>query len=687
MTDIDTALESLTIEERIALTVGSGRWTTVAYPERGVRELWLSDGPHGLRRETAPDVSVPSTCFPTASALGATWDRELVQRVGRALGREAAALNVDVLLGPGINMKRTPLCGRNFEYPSEDPLLTGELAIAYIRGVQGMGVAACLKHFAANNQEQWRHSISAQIDQRTLHETYLRAFERVIEHAEPWTVMCAYNRLNGTYTAEHRGLLTEILRDQWGFSGLVVSDWDAVTDPVASIAAGLDLIMPVKDGATEALLAAVSNGALAQEAVDQAARRLLALADRTTSRGPATPLTDEELRAHHELAREVGRASIVLLHNDSGVLPLSPQTTSIAVIGSFAQVPVIQGGGSANVNPASPGPFLGALRQALPSAEISFAVGVRPDGESTETDVAQEIAEAVAVAATAQVAVVLVGSLPGHESEGYDRAHLELPGAQRNLVDAVIATGTPTVVAVAAGSAVLLGDWHDRSAAVLHWWFGGEAAGESLADVLTGSCDARGRLGETIPLRAQDVPAYLSYPGELGEARYGEGVFIGYRWYDAMELEVRYPFGHGLSYTTFEYEDLEVTTTAEGLRVEVSVQNTGARSGTDVLQVYCTAPPSLVRRPIRDLVGFEAVSVEAGVATRIFLDIPWKDLAYYDVAAGGWRCAEGDYRIEVGASSRDLRLSTAVAVPSWPVSASVLTDEGIDTEIRARTRN
>ncbi len=680
-TDLDDLVATLTLEEKASLLSGSDHWQTRPLPGHGVAALWLSDGPHGVRRETSRDVSLPATSFPTASSLGATWDRDLVHRVAAAIGREAAAQGVHVMLGPGINIKRTPLCGRNFEYFSEDPVLSGEVGGAYVLGMQSTGVAATVKHYAANNQENGRHWVSSEVDERTLREVYLAAFERVVATAAPRLVMSSYNRVNGVHASQHRWLLTDVLRDELGFDGAVVSDWESVHDRVAALRAGLDLQMPGVDGSTDReVVAAVRAGELDETVVDRSVLRLLRLVAAARDLD-LRPLGDAETAEHDALAVEAAVAGTVLLTND-GVLPLDAATPGrVALVGRFAAEPRIQGRGSAHVNARHTSTALDALTAAL-GDRLGYVPGYPDHGTTTEAEGLR--AEAVALAAGARVAVVMVG-LPDHvESEGYDRSDLELPVEQVDLLDAVLATGTPTVVVLVSGSAVRMGEWHDRAAAVVQAWLAGQGGGLALAQVLLGDVDPGGRLGETFPLRIEDTPTYLSYPGERGTVRYSEGVHVGHRWYDAKRLPVRYAFGHGLSYTRFAWSGLQLSgmdAETGRLTVSVEVENVGDRPGTEVVQVYVSPTPGPVARPERELKAFEKLRLAPGERRTVTLELGHRDFAWYDVTLAAWVRTPGTARIEVGASSRDLRLTAEVDVLAVPAAAVVLTD----AELEVRT--
>ncbi|MET0725806.1 MAG: glycoside hydrolase family 3 C-terminal domain-containing protein, partial [Leifsonia sp.] len=574
-TSVDDALAALTLEQKASLTSGADFWSTKSAP--GVPSIVLTDGPHGVRLQSAESDhlgigdSVPATCFPPAVALGSSWDTALLERVGVALGEESLAEGVGVLLGPGINIKRSPLGGRNFEYLSEDPHASGVLGSALVRGLQSQGVGASLKHFAANNQEADRMRVSADIDERPLREIYLRGFQRVVQDEQPWTVMCSYNRLNGVYTSEDPWLLNTVLRDEWGFTGLVVSDWGAVNDRVAGVEAGLDLEMPSSSGRTDAqLVEAVRSGALAESVLDTAARRAIELAFKAVA--GARPDAAYDVDAHHALAREAAGASIVLLKNEGDLLPLATDAR-IAVIGELARTPRYQGAGSSLINPTRLDNALDELRALAASDAVTFAAGYTADGSED----AALVAEAVEAAAAASVAVVFLGVPAEQESEGFDREHIELPAEQLALLDAVLAANPNTVVVLSNGGVVRLSGFADRVPAIVEGWLLGQAGGGAVADVLYGAVNPSGKLTETVPVRLEDNPSFGNFPGEFGHVRYGEGLLVGYRWYDAKGLDVRYPFGHGLSYTTFQIGDAVASVQADGdVLVTVPVTNTGS---------------------------------------------------------------------------------------------------------------
>jgi beta-glucosidase len=652
----------LTIEQKAALCLGGDIWHTASVPEHGIGPITLSDGPHGLRRqaEGGDNIgiggSLPATCFPTACALASSWNPELAREIGDALGVEARAQDVAVVLGPGVNIKRSPLCGRNFEYLSEDPYLAGRLGAALVRGIQAHGVGTSMKHFAANNQETDRMRVSAEVDERTLREIYLPAFEHIVTAATPWTVMCAYNKINGTYASEHHWLLTELLRDEWGFDGLVMSDWGAVHDRVASVAAGLDLEMPPDLGHSDkALVEAVQEGRLDEGLLDLAAARVLRLVDRAAARTPA----EVDVDAHHALARRAAAECIVLLRNEGGALPLAGRGT-VAVLGELARTPRYQGAGSSQVNPTRVDAALDVLRATVPDdVEVGFAAGF---------GVGEEMAgladEAVTLAAAADVALVFLGLPAADESEGFDREHMDLPGDQLDLLRRVAEVNERVVVVLANGSAVLTSPWEQHAGAILECWLSGQAAGGAAADILLGKANPSGRLAETLPLRLEDNPSHLTFPGEAGHSLYGEGVFVGYRGYDAMARDVSYEFGHGLSYTQFDYDDLQATADGDSVDVSCRVTNTGERRGKEVAQLYVGDPAASVLRPPRELKGFTKVDLGPGESTTVSFHLGARDLSYWN---GGWVLEPGEFTLAVGASSRDLRLTTTVEVDGPPL--------------------
>lgn len=675
--DIPRILRELTLEEKASLCSGQDFWHTQAVDRLGIPAVMGTDGPHGLRKQAGAtdhlglNASVPATCFPSAAGLASTWDPELMLRVGEALGRETRANEVAVLLGPGVNMKRSPLCGRNFEYFSEDPHLAGELAAALVTGIQSQGVGTSLKHFAVNNQETDRMRVDARVDERTLREIYLPAFETVVTRAQPWTVMCSYNKVNGTYASQHPWLLTEVLREEWGFEGLVVSDWGAVDDRPAGVAAGLDLEMPASFGINDArIVEAVRAGDLDEAHLDAAVTRVLQMVARAQAALAEPGSFDVE--QHHALAREVATRTAVLLKNDDGALPLDLEGAAGAVvlIGELARTPRYQGAGSSQVNPTRLDSMVGAL------AERGTAVPFFPGYRLAEAEVADPRSDAElraeAVTAARGATAVLVLGLPAiDESEGYDRTHLDIPASHVELLREVSAVAERTIVLLVNGAAVAVADWEQHADAILELWLGGQAGGSAAIDLVAGDAAPSGRLAESIARRLTDIPAQLSFPGDNGTVRYGEGLFIGYRGLDAVGADVSYPFGHGLTYTSFEYAGLAVEATEVTeqtgardavVRVGLEVTNTGDRSGVAVPQVYVGRPGSAIARAPRELRGFAWLELAPGESRAVELTLTRRDLSHWDVRRHEWVLEPGTVAVAVGASSRDLPLSAEIEI-------------------------
>lgn len=664
MTDIQSLIAKMTLEEKAALCTGASAWTATPVERLGIPELTCSDGPHGVRR--VPDVnsitveSLPATCFPTASCSASTWDLDLVQKMGEALAEECIALNVDVVLGPGANMKRSPLGGRNFEYYSEDPYLAGEMAASLIRGVQDKGVGTSLKHYAANNQEFQRFTINADVDERTLREIYLPAFEKAVKEARPWTVMCSYNKVNGTFASEHHYLLTDILKKEWGFEGLVVSDWGAVRDRVAALKGGLDWEMPgPQDRHVQAVVDAVRSGELDESVLDEAVRRIL----RIVFKAKETPKGGKfDVDAHHELARKVAAEGMVLLKNN-GLLPLKNQQ-HIAVIGRSAETAHFQGGGSSHINPTKVAVPFKELKERAVGAELSYAEGYPTDNSYRPGMIDQ----AVGLARSADVAVLYIALPSFKESEGYDRNDLDLTGQQVALIKAVSKVQPNTVVVLNNGAPVAMGEWIDGVAAVLEGWMMGQAGGAAIADVLYGKVNPSGKLAETFPHKLADTPAHLNWPGGAGQVRYGEGLFIGYRYYDMKEIPVLFPFGHGLSYTTFAYSNPRVSAKTfkdiDGLTVTVDVTNTGGVGGKEIVQVYVHDQKSGLVRPEKELKGFAKVALEPGETKSVSIPLDFRAFAYYHPKYKQWITEDGEFDILIAASADDIRQVLTVNLES-----------------------
>ena len=679
--DIPALLAELTLEEKASLLSGQDFWHSQAIERVDIPAMMMTDGPHGLRKQAGAadhvgvNASVPATCFPTAAGLASTWDPTLLRRLGETFGAEIKANNVGVILGPGVNIKRSPLCGRNFEYLSEDPLLAGVLASALVQGIQSQGVGTSLKHFAANNQETDRLRVDALVDERTLREIYLPAFERVVVEAQPATVMCAYNKLNGSYASENRWLLTDLLRDEWGFEGLVVSDWGAVNDRPLGVHAGLDLEMPSSRGINDArVVEAVRAGELSEADVDLAASRVLRMV--ACHQPVAAEGGSFDPAANHGFARELATRTAVLLKNDDGALPL-PGLDGVVVIGEMARTPRYQGAGSSQVNPTFLDTALDRLRAR--DADLPFAPGYRlaeaAGVQDRDADDATLLAEAVELA-RGRTAVLFLGLPAIDESEGYDRTHLSIPESHRALLSAVAAVADRVIVALSNGSAVTT-EWDADADAVLELWLGGQGGGEAAARLLLGEAAPSGRLAESIPVALGHLPAQLNFPGERGTVRYGEGIFVGYRGLDATGQAPAYPFGHGLTYTSFSYGALRVEATpvtaetpldAVVLTATVTVTNTGPRPGTETAQLYVGRPSSAVARAPRELKAFARLDLAPGESGTAAFALTARDLAHWDVISHSWRVEAGPAVIEAGASAADLpeRVVVDLTAPALP---------------------
>ncbi|HMX20609.1 MAG TPA: glycoside hydrolase family 3 C-terminal domain-containing protein [Anaerolineales bacterium] len=654
--DIKSIISKMTLEEKAALCTGASNWSTTPVERLGIPEMIVSDGPHGVRRvadvRSMGQKSLPATCFPTASCTASTWDVDLIKQMGIALAEECIALNVDVLLGPGVNMKRSPLNGRNFEYFSEDPFLAGELAANFINGIQSKGVGTSLKHYAANNQEFQRFSISAEIDERTLREIYLPAFEKAVKQAQPWTVMCSYNKVNGTFASEHHQLLTEILKEEWGFEGLVVSDWGAVRNRVSALKAGLDWEMPgPQDLRVKAVVEAVRSGDLSESTLDESVRRILRIVFKAkeTAKGNGTFDVD----AHHELASKIATEGVVLLKND-GLLPLKDHQ-HIAVIGRSAETAHFQGGGSSHINPTKVAMPYKELQARAENAELTYAEGYPTDNSFQQG----MIDDAVKLAQSADVALLYIALPTFKESEGYDRHDLDLTLQQIALIKAVSKAQPKTVVVLNNGAPVAMSEWIDDVSAVLEGWMMGQAGGAALADILFGRVNPSGKLAETFPLKLTDTPSHINWPGGAGKVHYGEGIFIGYRYYDAKEIPVLFPFGHGLSYTTFEYSNAKVSSNnfkdVDGLTISVDVKNTGKLAGKETVQVYVHDQKSDLIRPVKELKGFAKVELQPGETKTVSIHLDFRAFAYYHPEHKQWITEDGGFDILIGASSADIR--------------------------------
>lgn len=655
MTDQQKAKElvkQMTLEEKASLLAGADFWHLKSIERLGLPAIMVADGPHGLRKQRDAIDSVgatgseKATCFPPACASACSFDRALLMDIGRAIGEECRYEEVAVNLGPGMNIKRSPLCGRNFEYFSEDPCLAGELAASYIEGLQGQEVGASLKHFAINNQETRRMTVDAVVDERAMREIYLAGFERAIKQAKPWTVMCSYNRLYGTHASESKLLLTDILRGEWGYEGLVVSDWGAVNDRVKGVAAGLDLEMPGTSRENDRILAAaVRNGELSETALEACALRVVELILKAQRQ---KPLADPR-EAHHDLARRAARESAVLLKNDGHLLP-GNVSQSAAVIGAFAKEPRYQGSGSSKINPYR----LDNACDELTALGLSYeyAPGYEPRG-STPSDTL--IDEACHIAAGKDIVYLFAGLPDAYESEGFDRVSLAMPASHTALIERVVAVNPNLVVILSCGSVVEM-DWADKVPAILLGYLGGQAGAGAIADLLLGHCSPSGKLAESWPFKLVDTPAYAYFPGGSASVQHRESIYVGYRYYDTAKQLVRYPFGYGLSYTSFAYENL----TIEGMQVSLDVVNTGGREGAEIVQLYIAPPRSAIFKAAQELKGFEKVTLRAGERQRVHFTLAERDFAFYDTTAKAWRVEPGDYEIRLSASSRDIRLTGTI---------------------------
>ena len=653
-------ISEMTLEEKAGLCSGADTWRLKAVERLGISSVMVSDGPHGLRKQEGRtdhlglNESVKAVCFPAACALASSFDTGLAEKTGGKLGEECRAEDVAVLLGPAVNIKRSPLCGRNFEYFSEDPFLAGKMATAQIRGIQKWDVGTSLKHFAANNQEHCRMTCSSNLSERTLREIYLTAFEIAVKEAKPWSIMCSYNKLNGVFASENKKLLTDILRDEWGFEGFVVSDWGAVNDRVDGLEAGLDLEMPSSGGEQDArIVAAVREGRIAEEVVDTAVERILDRVFEYVEHEHPEAVFDRA--AHHAAAAEAEKECAVLLKNN-GVLPLNREQ-KIVYIGEFAEIPRYQGGGSSHINPWS---VKGALAAAEGKNEVIYAKGFPNDSGSAPEEEMEAAADA---AGKADVAVIFAGLPDSYESEGYDRSHLRLPDCQNRLIERICRVQDNVVVVLHNGSPVEL-PWADQVSAILEMYLGGEGVGEAADALLYGEANPSGRLPETFPMCLEHTPAFLNFPGDGENVDYQEGVFVGYRYYETKKLPVRYPFGHGLSYTEFEYTGMRLSADSispgQKLTVQVDVKNTGKRSGSEAVQIYVSDRTGTPGRPVKELKGFEKVSLAPGETKTVEITLDERAFQWYYEGMGKWYAKSGVYAVCAAHSSADVRLVAEV---------------------------
>jgi beta-glucosidase len=681
--DIKALVSQMTLEEKAGLLSGDDFWHTKAVERLGVPRTMVSDGPHGLRKqdEAADHLgindSIKAVCYPAACATAASFDPDMIREMGEAIGDSCQHEKLSVVLGPAVNIKRSPLCGRNFEYFSEDPYLAGAMATAIIQGIQSRNVGTSIKHFALNSQEHRRMSSSSDADERTIREIYFPAFEQAVKEAKPWTVMCSYNRINGVYASENPWLLTDVLRKEWGFDGYVVSDWGAVSDRVAGVAAGLDLEMPASGGVNDRkIVEAVKAGKLDEKLVDQACERILKIVYRYLEN--AKPDTPWDKEAQHAQAAWIAAECMVLLKNEDNILPLN-KTDEVAFIGEFAQKPRFQGGGSSHINCFKTTSAVEAAKDLKVTYTPGYSVA---KDEATK----EMIAEAAAAAKKAKAAVVFAGLPDSYESEGYDRSHMRMPECQNRLIEAVADANPNTVVVLYNGAPVEM-PWIGRVKAVLEAYLGGQAVGEATVRVLFGDVNPCGKLPETFPLKLEDNPSYLYYGGEGNVAEYREGVFVGYRYYDKKKLDVLFPFGYGLSYTTFAFSGLKISAETirdtDTLTVKATVKNTGSRAGKTVVQLYVGDVESTPIRPVRELKGFVKVGLQPGESKEVAFTLDKRAFAYWNQQIHDWHVETGDFTIEVGDSSRNLPLKGTVKVESTVELPRHYTPDSIYLDIMA----
>lgn len=660
--NIQDLIKQMTLEEKAGLCSGKDFWNTKAVSRLGIPSVMLSDGPHGLRKQEGKsdhlglNESIPAVCFPAGCAIASSWDRESAAKLGITLANECQAENVSTILGPAMNIKRSPLCGRNFEYLSEDPIVSSELAIAYVQAVQSKNVVTTPKHFMANNQEFHRMTSDSIMDERTMREIYLASFENMVKQAKPWTMMGAYNKLNGTYLCENKLILTDILRDEWGFDGYIMSDWGAMNDRVDALKAGCELEMPgMTDRTDKELIAAVQSGDLDEELLNRAVERFLTVVFKYVDNRNQEAVFDRE--ADHQVARELAEESSILLKNKDKILPLKTEQ-KIAFIGQYAKEPRYQGGGSSHINSFK----LVSAVEASKELQVTYARGY---DDSLDVAVEELEDQAVELAKKSDVAVLFIGLPDRYESEGYDRKHMQLPANQIALLERLSQVQENLVVVLHNGSAVEM-PWIDKVKGVLEVYLGGQAVGEATVNLLYGEVNPSGRLAETFPLRLQDTPCYLHYGGENDKSVYHEGVFVGYRYYSSKEMPVLFPFGHGLSYTQFAYDNLVLSQTEltdiDKLLVSVDVTNTGHCYGREVVQVYVAAPNSKIIRPGLELRAFDKIGLEPGETKTVTVELDKRSFAYWDVESHDWLVEEGKYQIIIGRSAEEKILVADVAV-------------------------
>ena len=686
--DIDKIMKELTLAEKAYLVSGNSSWTVGRIEGAGIPEIFVSDGPYGLRKQDTDTAeiydSIDAVAFPTSAATASSFDKNLMFEIGTALGKECQAEDVAVILGPAVNIKRSPLCGRNFEYISEDPYVAGEMSAALINGVQSQDVGTSLKHFAANNQETERMYASSDMDERTLREIYLAGFETAVKKSDPWTLMCSYNRINGTYASENKWLLTDVLRDEWGYDGLVMSDWGAVSDRIKGIAAGLDLEMPGSGGVNDArIVEAVETGKLAEEDLDKAVRNVLNLIEKYHSKKREEVFDREK---DHEIAVHAEEESIVLLKNED-VLPIKADE-KIAIIGGFAENPRFQGGGSSHINAHN---IVSAVSVADSFGSFTYTEGFPYDGDQMSDEMKNQAVEA---AKNADKVVVFAGLPDAYESEAYDREHMRLPECQNILIDELLKLSKPVIIVLHNGSPVEM-PWAGYVDGIVEAYLGGEGVGEAVMKVLYGKVNPSGKLAESFPKKVEDNPSYLSYLGQNHRCNYSEGIFVGYRYYDTKKMDVLFPFGFGLSYTTFNYSNLKVSVggsavsgavdiNADKITVSVDVTNTGNMAGKEIVQLYISDKTKAAIRPVHELKGFEKIALNPGETGTVSFELDKRSFAWFNEAISDWYAAGGEYVIEIGKSSRDIVLTETIEVKG---DAPVLPVIDMDVQIGDLLKN
>ncbi|MDU3336370.1 glycoside hydrolase family 3 C-terminal domain-containing protein [Paraclostridium bifermentans] len=675
--NIKELIKQMSLEEKASLCSGLNFWNTKPIERLNIPSIMMTDGPHGLRKQSAGadhlgiNESVEATCFPTASALACSFDRDLVKELGIAIGEECQSENVSIVLGPGANIKRSPLCGRNFEYYSEDPYLSSEMAKNQIQGTQSQGIGTSLKHFAANNQEHRRMTIDTIVDERTLREIYLASFETAVKEAQPWTVMCAYNKLNGEYCSENYRLLTEILRNEWGFEGFVVSDWGAVNDRDKGLSLGLELQMPADGGMGDNLIVeAVKRNRLSEGVLDEAVERILNIIFKAVENKRENVIYSKE--KHHELARKIAGECMVLLKNEEKILPLKKEE-NIAVIGELATKVRYQGGGSSHINPTKVDNAYEEIVNFAGPENVRYARGYDLSIDDTIYNLAEE---AKKLAIEADKVILFIGLPERYESEGFDRTHLNIPKNQYDLVKTLKSVNENIVVILSNGSPIEMPFVSDVKA-ILEAYLTGQASGKAICDLLYGEVNPSGKLAETFPLKLSDNPSYLNFPGEVDKVEYKEGIFIGYRYYDKKAMDVLFPFGYGLSYTNFEYSNLKISKNeiddTEKVTVSVNIKNIGDVFGKEIVQLYIRDKESSVTRPEKELKGFEKIGLEPGEEKEVTFILNKRSFAYYNVDLGDWHVESGEFEILIGKSSREIVLKEVITVNTTSPIKTIVT--------------